>query len=142
MVSCPNCKEKSRNTFEYCRFCGSRLSGENPGNHKTDMLNVFRDGDEYIYLFTVRGNQEILRAGSLEELADMVHDKQYPWLFNDWKDSINTVKRQTLPVPEVSTEFLKASALKEVEIIPTSSTKRKKDDDESYTPDYEVSRVV
>lgn len=106
------------------------------------MLNVFRDGDEYIYLFGVRGNQVVLRADSLEELAKIVEENHFPWEFIDWKNSLSTHKKENLPVPEVQTDFLKASALAEVKVIPTASSKKQKLEDESYTPDYEVSRVV
>lgn len=144
MVSCPNCGEKMRNGFEYCRFCGSSLNGENPGDYKTDLLNVFRHDDEYVYLFADKGNQVVLRADSIEELGELACEMQYPWEFRDWKNNVKTSKRERLPAPEIKTEFLRASALKEVEIIPTSSMKKhnRQKQQEGYTPDYEVSRVV
>lgn len=144
MVSCPNCEEKSRDTFKYCRKCGSALNGEVVGDFKTDMLNVFRHDDGYIYVFAVKGNQDVIKSDTLEELEEKVCDKKYPWEFRDWKNSITHSKPETHPSPKFTTSFLKASSLKEPEIIPTSSTRQnvQKDDDESYVPDYEVSRVV
>lgn len=143
MVSCPNCGEKVRNNFVYCRICGCLLEGGDSEDHITDLLNVFKHSDEYLYLFCERGNQVVLKAESLEELEGLVSEKQYPWGFKDWKNNVSSPKKETLPSPEVKTEFLKASALKEAEIIPTSSIKKQKDNtEESYTPDYEVSRVV
>lgn len=144
MVSCPNCGKKLRDTFEYCRICGSRLDGKIVGDFRTDMLNVFRHPDSYIYLFACSGNQDVIMADSLEELERIAVEKKYPWESYDWKDSFTASEVETRPVPEFSTEFLKASSLKEPEIIPTSSTRKefKRDEDESYVPDYEVSRVV
>ena len=117
------------------------MNGEKLGDFATDMLNVFRAGDDYLYLYAEKGSQVVLKAGSMDELASLVEDRQYPWEFRDWKGSVNHDKRQAVEIPEVKTEFLKASALKEVEIIPTSSAKKKKAEDESYVPEYEVEEV-
>ncbi len=122
MVSCPNCAKKLRNNFKYCRFCGCLLSEDNHENHMTDLLNVFKHGEEYIYLFSEKGNQVVLRADSLEELAEMVRKKQYPWEFRDAKNNTSSKKERVHPSsPE--REFLKASVLKSDEIIPASSNK-------------------
>jgi hypothetical protein len=141
MVICPNCGKVSRDSFTYCRVCGSKFNGEKTGDYSTDMLNVFTDGDEYMYLFSERGNQVVLKAGSMDELAQIVCKKQYPWEFKDWKGSVSHAKRQSVKIPDFKTEFLKASCLKEAEIIPTASMKRK-NKDESYVPEYVVEKVV
>ncbi len=141
MIECPNCGRSVRNAFAHCRFCGSSMNAEHLGDFSTDMLNVFKIGDEYIYLFSEKGNQIILRAGSMDGLASLVEERKYPWEFRDWKKNVSHKRRQTVEVPEVKTEFLKASSLKAPEIIPTSSTKRKKQEDESYVPEYEVENV-
>lgn len=142
MVMCPNCGKKSRDDFAYCRVCGSKLNGETMGDFSTDMLNVFRDGEEYLYLFCEKGNQVVLKAGSMDELAGVVFERQYPWEFRDWKGNVKHGERQIAEMPKFKTEFLKASALKEPEVIPTTSFKRKRQEDESYVPEYEVERVV
>lgn len=141
MIECPYCAKKSRNNFSYCRICGTELSGGSPGDYSTEMLNIFKHGDEYLYLFAENGNQVVLRASSMEELAGIVEEKKYPWEFKDWKNNISHFKRETVKIQLPKTEFLIASSLKEPEIIPTASTK-KKQADESYVPEYKVERVV
>ncbi|MBQ2654200.1 MAG: hypothetical protein IJF83_11635 [Methanobrevibacter sp.] len=141
MIECPNCDKSVRDSFTYCRFCGSKMNGEKMGDFTTDMLNVFRVGEDYLYLFAEKGSQVVLKAGSMDELASIVLKKKYPWEFRDWKGNASHTKRDSVEIPEVKTEFLKASALKEVEIIPSSSAKKKKAEDESYVPDYEVEEV-
>ena len=137
---CPNCGKLIRDGFRYCRFCGSEMEGQ-PGDYSTDMLNVFKHDGEYMYLFSENGNQIVLKAGSMDELAALVGECKYPWEFRDWKANLSHAKPGKVGVSEVKSEFLRASSLKEPEIIPTAST-RKKRDDESYVPEYEVERVV
>ena len=141
MVICPNCGKRLRDNFSYCRICGSKVDGGVPGDYSTDMLNVFKHGEDYIYLFSEKGNQVVIKAGSMDELAAIVCDRQYPWEFRDWKNNVRHSERKTVEIPKFKTEFLKASSLKEPEIIPTASFKRKKDENESYVPEYEVERV-
>ncbi|WP_407374849.1 zinc ribbon domain-containing protein [Methanobrevibacter sp.] len=136
---CPNCGEKSRDVFEYCRHCGSKLSGELSGDFKTEMLNVFRHSDGYIYLFSVNGNQVILKAESLQDLAEKVNEKRFPWGFRDGKTDKKAQKIETVKTPLPASEFLKASSLKSPEILDSSSSKKA---EESYVPEYEVSRVI
>lgn len=143
MAVCPNCAKKLRDNFTYCRICGTELSGENPGDFATEMLNVFDHGDGFIYLFSDKGNQVVLKAGSMDELAVMVHDKKYPWEYRD--KSKNSHKNvELVKTPQFESDFLKASSLQKPEIIPTSSTLKKVEvkNEESYVPDFEVSRVV
>ena len=78
----------------------------------------------------------------MDELATLVQEKRYPWQFKDWKGDTRHTKRQSVAIPKVKTEFLKASSLKEVEVIPTFPVKAKKDGDESYVPEYVVEKVV
>lgn len=104
VIECPNCGKKVRDNFEYCRFCASKLNGESPGDFSTDMLNVFRKNDEYLYLFSENGNQVILKADSLGELESMVKDRQYPW---DYRNSKN---ESSLPAEERE-DFLKAISM-------------------------------
>ena len=139
VIECPNCGRSVRNAFCHCRFCGSEMNGEHLGDFSTDMLNVFKVGDDYLYLFSENGNQVILRAGSMDELTGLAEERKYPWEFSDWKGNISHGERQTVEVPDVKTEFLKASSLKAPEIIPTSSAK--KQEDESYVPQYDVEEV-
>ena len=142
VIECPNCGKSVRNGFAHCRFCGSEMNGEHLGDFTTDMLNVFKIGDEYLYLFSQKGNQVILHAGSIDELASLVEERKYPWEFRDWKGNVGHTKRKTVEIPKLESEFLKASSLKAPEIIPTASAKRKKEEDESYVPEYEVEEVV
>ena len=142
VIECPNCGKSVRNGFAHCRFCGSEMNGEHLGDFTTDMLNVFKIGDEYLYLFSQKGNQVILQAGSIDELASLVEERKYPWEFRDWKGNVGHTKRKTVEIPKFESEFLKASSLKAPEIIPTASAKRKKEEDESYVPEYEVEEVV
>ena len=143
MAVCPNCAKRMRDNFLYCRICGTKLSGENPGDFKTEMLNVFTHEDGFVYLFCDNGHQVILKAGSIDELALMANDKKYPWEFRaKSKNSPRNV--EMVKTPQFENDFLKASALKEPEVIPTSSTFKKVEtkNDESYVPDFEVSHVV
>ena len=80
LIECPNSAKPMRESFAYCRICGSRLDGESPGDYATDVLNVFKNGDEYMYLFAESGNQVVLKAGSMDELAQMVEKRKYPWI--------------------------------------------------------------
>lgn len=142
MAVCPNCAKKLRDNFVYCRVCGSELSGENPGDFTTEMLNVFNHEDGFLYLFSENGNQVVLNAGSMEELAVIVHEKNYPWEFTD-KSKNSTKKVELVKTPQFETDFLKASSFQEPEVLATSSTFKKPEiKDESYVPDFEVSRVV
>ncbi|WP_298500793.1 hypothetical protein [uncultured Methanobrevibacter sp.] len=89
MVVCPNCAKKLRDNFSYCRVCGCEIAGENPAGHPTEILNVFHDGDEFIYLFCERGNQVVLRSSSIEDLKSQAKLKRYPWILRD-RDKIST----------------------------------------------------
>lgn len=144
MQECPNCAKKLRDSFSYCRICGTKLNGGNPGDFTTEMLNVFDYGDEFVYLFSDKGNQVVLRAGSIDELALMAHEKNYPWQFGDEsKNTDSTGNVELVKTPPFETDFLNASSLQEPEVIPTSSTTKKAEsEDESYVLDYEVSRVI
>ena len=143
MAVCPNCAKKLRDGFVYCRVCGTKLSGENPGDFTTEMLNVFNHEDGFVYLFSDKGNQVVLNAGSIEELAFMAHENNYPWEFRD-KSRNSTKKVELVKTPQFETDFLRASSLQKPEVIPTSSTFKKAETEksESYVPDFEVSRVV
>ena len=81
MVICPNCGKSLRENFSYCRICGSKVDGGVPDDYSTDMLNVFKHGEDYIYLFSEKGNQVVIKAGSMDELAVIVCDRQYQWEF-------------------------------------------------------------
>lgn len=145
MQLCPNCGKKLKDSFVYCRICGTKLKGENPGDFTTDMLNVFDHGDEFIYLFSNKGSQVVLKAGSIDELALMAIEKKYPWEFRDKSKNASSAKNvELVKTPRFETDFLRASSLQEPEVIPTSSTakKVKAEKDESYVPDFEVIRVV
>ena len=142
MAVCPNCTKKLRDNFVYCRVCGSELSGENQGDFTTEMLNVFNHEDGFTYLFSENGNQVVLKAGSMDELAAMVHEKNYPWEFID-RSKNSRKKVELVKTPQFETDFLKASSLQKPEVLATSSTfKKPESKDESYVPDFEVSRVV
>ncbi len=143
MAVCPNCSKKLKDNFVYCRICGTKLSGENLGDFTTDMLNVFDLEDEFIYLFCDNGNQVILKADSIDELASIVHEKNYPWEFRD-KSKNSHIDVEMVKTPQFETDFLKASSLQKPEVISTSFSFKKDESekDESYVPDFEVSRVV
>lgn len=138
MVVCPNCLKKLNDNNIYCRICGTKLSGENPGDFTTEMLNVFDYGEELIYLFSDRGRQVILKAGSIEELELLVRANGYPWQFKDKSKNVKNDK-EFVKAPDFSTDFLKASAVSKPEIRPTSSASK---GDEGYTPEHVVERVV
>ena len=79
MKTCPNCLRQMRDNSTRCRECGSRLDGSVTGDFRTDYLNVFRSGEEWIYIYSVNGNQVILEAGSIAELGEYVRLKRFPW---------------------------------------------------------------
>lgn len=79
MKTCPNCSKRLNESFTYCNECGSRLDGEITGDFKTGHLNVFRQGEEFVYLFSVRGRQVVLKANSLVELERLVRIEKFPW---------------------------------------------------------------
>jgi hypothetical protein len=79
MKACPNCSKRVNGNFTYCNACGSRLDGEKTGDFTTDYLNVFHVDDEYVYLFSVRGRQVVLKANSIMELKEFVAIKRFPW---------------------------------------------------------------
>ena len=137
MKTCPNCGKLILHNF--CRHCGSDIENGILGDFKTDFLNVFKHSDEYVYIFSVRGNQVIIKSDDLDGLKLMVKEKHYPWM--DLTSPEKTPRKDTHPTPEFSTDFLKASSLQEPQIIPTASTKKKKSEDESYVPEYEISEV-
>lgn len=135
---CPYCSKKSRDNFEYCRHCGSKLSGEIVGDFKTDYLNVFRHSDEYIYIYAVNGNQVVLRADSLDELAGKVSVRNFPWVQKGLKSTPKKAESETVKVPVFESEFLKASSLQRPQVIGTSSSKKSEKNNVSQK---EVSRV-
>lgn len=79
MKACPNCSKKVNESFSYCNECGSRLDSEIVGDFRTDYLNVFRIEDEFVYLFSVRGRQTVLKANSIDELREFVKIRRFPW---------------------------------------------------------------
>jgi hypothetical protein len=79
MKTCPNCLKKLNNNFSYCNECGSELEGQNVGDFRTGLLNVFKIDGEFAYLFAVRGRQVVLKADSLEELEELVRLNRFPW---------------------------------------------------------------
>lgn len=83
MIECPNCGKLLRDDFTYCRMCATRLDGSEVGDFSTDIMNVFKKGEDYLYLFSENGRQIVLKAGSMDELAEMVEDRQYPWEFRE-----------------------------------------------------------
>ncbi|MEE0935062.1 MAG: zinc ribbon domain-containing protein [Methanobrevibacter sp.] len=104
MIECTNCGKELRDNFRYCRICGTELDGGEPGDYSTDMLNVFRHGDEYLYLFSEKGNQVILKADTLEELAVMVADKKYPWQFRQEQKNADSQIMETGEIQEYEVE--------------------------------------
>lgn len=145
MKECPNCKKKLKDNFEYCRICGTKLTGENPGDFTTEILNVFNHENRFIYLFCENGNQTVLEADTMDELALVVRDKSYPWEFRDKSKNPKSAKDvEMVKAPPLENDFIMASSFQKPEVIATSSTARKSEtkSDESYVPDFEVSRVV
>lgn len=79
MKTCPNCSKTVNENFTYCNECGSRLDGEILGDFRTDCLNVFGIGDEFLYLFAVNGRQVVLKADSIDVLKESVRIRKFPW---------------------------------------------------------------
>lgn len=79
MIECPNCSKKLNENFTYCYICGCEIRSENMGDFKTNLLNVFHIDDEFLYLFSVKGKQVILKADSIEELQHLVWLNRFPW---------------------------------------------------------------
>ncbi len=138
MVECANCGKHTRDNFEYCRICGTKLDGGELGDYSTNMMNVFRHGDEYLYLFSEKGNQVVLRADSLDEIAVMVGEKKYPWEFRDTFGSDKPHIKETPYDSDSQSGFLNAGSLDEQDMTPADLTGS---DDESYVPEFEVERV-
>ena len=94
MKICPNCKKKMNNRSKYCRICGSKLNGDTVGDFKTEIINLFKDHNGYFYIFTVSGNQLILRDENIEILKMKVLSKNYPWIeskgFSKKNNSVKT----------------------------------------------------
>ena len=128
MIECANCGKELRDNFIYCRICGTKLGGGEPGDYSTDMLNVFKHGDDYIYLFSENGNQVILKAGTLDELAVMVGEKKYPWEFRDWNSNLKSHKSETAEIPELKSDFMNPGGMNDPEFIPSSSARKHNDD--------------
>ncbi|MEE1336133.1 zinc ribbon domain-containing protein [Methanobrevibacter sp.] len=79
MKTCPNCSKKLNETFKYCNECGSIIESEVVGDFKTDYINVFEIEDEFVYLFSVKGRQVVLKANSIEELREFAKIRKFPW---------------------------------------------------------------
>lgn len=118
LCECVNCGKQMRDNFEYCRICGTKLESEVPDDYSTDMLNVFRYGDGYMYLFSENGNQVVLKADSLDELACMVRERKFPWEFKKLKSNEEPHKNETSHVSEP--DFMNASGLNGFDEIPSS----------------------
>ena len=145
MQVCPNCEKRLKDNFEYCRVCGTKLDGGNPGDFATEMLNVFHHEDGFIYLFTEKGSQVVLEAGSIDELAFMANEKNYPWQFRDNSKNASSAKDvELVKTPRFENDFLRASSLKGPEVIPTSSTAKKVEAEnaKSNASAYDVSGIV
>lgn len=108
-----------RDNFEYCRICGTELEGGVPGDYSTDMLNVFTHGDGYMYLFSEKGHQVVLKADSLDELACKVKEAKYPWEFRKFKDNKKPRNDETSQMSD--SDFLKPSRLNGFDEIPSAS---------------------
>lgn len=80
MRTCPNCSKSLNENFTWCWQCGCNLEEGNLGDFTTPHLNVFRSDEDYIYIFSIGGNQVILRASSIEELKVLVHMNRFPWM--------------------------------------------------------------
>lgn len=138
MIECPNCKKGIRDSFKYCRFCGSKLDGEIMGDFTTDMLNVFMNDGEYLYLFSENGNQVILKAGSLDELAEMVGERQYPWQFRDHKSKGVHDEMEAASIHDAENDFLNAGSLNEQETNSAALNQRKDDDEDDFVYEIEI----
>lgn len=80
MRDCPNCGKSLNSNFTYCYCCGFDLDKEALGDFKTSYLNVFKNGDEFIYAFAVNGKQVILKSSTITELKMLVELNQFPWM--------------------------------------------------------------
>ena len=79
MKTCPNCSKRLNGSFKYCNGCGSNLESQVIGDFKTDYLNVFKINEEFVYLFSVKGRQIVLKANSIDDLREFVKIKRFPW---------------------------------------------------------------
>ncbi|WP_458405422.1 hypothetical protein [Methanobrevibacter sp.] len=68
MRICQNCGKKLNRNFTYCYECGCNLDEGSHGDFKTSHLNVFRNGEDYIYIFAVHGKQIYLNHPPFQNL--------------------------------------------------------------------------
>jgi len=80
LKSCPNCAKKLNDNYTFCWECGCNLNSGDLGDFKTGLLNVFKNNQEFIYIYSVHGKQVILKASSIEELRMLVEANKFPWM--------------------------------------------------------------
>lgn len=80
MRNCPNCGKALNDDYAFCWKCGCNLNGSDIGDFTTGLLNVFKDEEEYIYIYSVHGKQMILRASTIDELRMLVRVNKFPWM--------------------------------------------------------------
>lgn len=89
MRICQNCGKKLNRNFTYCYECGCNLDEGSHGDFKTSHLNVFRNGEDYIYIFAVHGKQIILKSSTISELKMLVHMNKFPWMNFELSEDIS-----------------------------------------------------
>ena len=80
MRNCPNCGKTLNDDYVFCWKCGCNLNTGGMEDFTTGLLNVFKDNEEYIYIYSVHGKQMILRASTIEELRMLVEVNKFPWM--------------------------------------------------------------
>ena len=80
MRNCPNCGKTLNDDYAFCWKCGCNLNNGDNGDFTTGLLNVFKDDEEYIYIYSVHGKQVILRASTIDELRMLVEVNKFPWM--------------------------------------------------------------
>ena len=80
MRNCPNCGKTLNDNYAFCWKCGCNLNTGGMGDFTTGLLNVFKDNEDYIYIYSVHGKQMILRASTIEELRMLVEVNKFPWM--------------------------------------------------------------
>ncbi|MBP3791853.1 MAG: hypothetical protein ILA26_07475 [Methanobrevibacter sp.] len=86
MRTCPNCSRSINESFTYCWRCGCNLEENSLGDFTTPHMNVFRQDEDYIYIFSVHGRQVVLKASSIDELRMLAHMNKFPWKDTEIED--------------------------------------------------------
>lgn len=113
LKTCPNCGVKLNRNAIYCRICGSSADGKKVGDFKTEISNLFHDGEWYYYVYTVGGIQQVVRGTTADEVRVQTRKRNFPWISNGKP----VEKTMEVKAPKtVKNPFLKTSAKKTGEL--------------------------